>query len=196
MLPQQGKQTVALETSSWLLVWLQIEDFRRPLQSVCCVVVGFQPLIYLQSHHMPLMDRQLWYHCPSLPERTAGWHITTQTYPYSGRQCHPLLAPQSHGPLFGDVTVSVWTKKKKKGGSFAIRAENNAHFLLGMEMVISPPIFGLWMTGHNVARWDNSSLNHADQREWTNSWSYVEPVEDILIFWPFKEIWKFGFLKV
>ena len=93
------------------------------------------------------------------------------------------------------VCLNQKKNKKKKGGSFAIRAENNAHFLLGMEMVISPPIFGLWMTGHNVAWWDNSSLNHADQREWTNSWSYVEPVEDILIFWPFKEIWKFGFLK-
>lgn len=110
-------------------------------------------------------------------------------------------------PIVGSsvTQASIWglllcpfEQKQKNLESFAIRAENNVHFLSGMEM-ISPRIFGLWMTGHNVARWDNSSLNPADQREWANSWSYVEPVEDILIFWPFKEIrkiWTLGGSRV
>lgn len=120
MLLQRGKRILALEISSWLLVWV-VEDFG---------LLSVSSLLYLQSHHMLCMDRRLWYHCPSLPERTAGWHITTQTQPYSGRQCRPLLAPQSHGPLFR-VLLCLCLYKREKNGSPCIRAENNVHFLFG-----------------------------------------------------------------
>lgn len=79
-----------------------------------CLVLSLHSLLYVQLHHMFRIDRRLWYHCPSLPGRTAAWHITTQTYPYSGGQCHPLLAPQSHGPLFGMLLCLFDLKKKKR----------------------------------------------------------------------------------
>lgn len=135
---------MALEISSWLPVWLW-----KILGCLCCRQ-------FTASYIFSRITCFAWTGgsgtiVPSLPERTAGWHITTQTYPYSGRQCHPLLALQSHGPLFG-MLLCLFDKM--------------------MEMVISPHILGLWMMGHNVARWDNSSINHADQREDANRCCY------------------------
>lgn len=64
----------------------------------------------------------------------------------------------------------VWWKQNKKRekkeegkkGTLCIRAETNVCFLLRMEMVISLSRLGLWMMSHNVARWDNSSINLTD----------------------------------
>lgn len=98
MPPQQGRQTLALEISSSLICW-SLGDFGF-LSKLCVVLLSLCSLLYYQLHHMSCMDRQLWYHCPTLPERTAVWHITTQTCRYSGSQCHPLLASQSHAPSF------------------------------------------------------------------------------------------------
>lgn len=158
--PRRGKQILALETSSLLLVWVGGRFW---------VVVSFQPLLYLQSHHMFCMDRQLWYHCPSLPERTAGWHISTQTYPYSGCQCHPLLALQSHGPLFG-VLLWPFDEKKKLG---VLASELKTMFISFWE-------WKWWFHHTSLAyeRWITMSLSETIlhlivwQRENANSCSY------------------------
>lgn len=111
-LPQRGKQIVALEISSWLLVWLWIEDFG--CLSKLCVVLLF--VVFTASYifsHITCFDGQAALVPLSLPTwMAAGWHITTQTYPYSGCQWCPLLALQSHGPLFG-MLLCLFEKKKK-----------------------------------------------------------------------------------
>lgn len=120
-------------------------------------------LLYLQCHHMLRLDRRLWYHCPSLPEGTAGWHILAQTYPYSVRQCHPLLALQSHGPLFG-----MFEGEKYRDSVYPNWQQCSFPFSQ-MEM-ISSRILGLQMMGHNVARQDNPSINLTQIKAIPISW--------------------------
>lgn len=90
-------------------------------------------LLYLQSHHMFCMDRRLWYHCPSLPERETSPHRRVLIQALNGAHC---WASSHTGLYLGDVIVSVWCQKKKMDVR-AIRADNNVHFLVGMEIVIS-----------------------------------------------------------
>lgn len=144
---------------------------------------------YIFSHITCLffMDRRLWYHCPSLPESTAVRHISTQTHPYSGLQCPPLLALLSRGPLFG---VSLCLQRRKKE-SPRIWAENNVHFLLGMNMgdfTAHPELM------NDVIQLDNSSFNSADQREDAKSCDMLLTVSSVTNL-SLKELQSILFIK-
>lgn len=105
MLLQRGKQTEALEISSWLLFWMW-KDFGVTQNSLCCVVVSLCPLISSVTSHVS--NRQAALVPLSLPTWDDSWVAHHHTDVSLFRPSMPSIVSSAVTWTFiWDVTVSV-----------------------------------------------------------------------------------------
>lgn len=155
-LPQRGKQTAALEISSWRLLSLLWWKILGCPSKVCGVV--YSQLFYIFCHIT--CSSQTGGSGTIVPPYLRGQLGVTSAHrriliqALNGPHCQPC----SHTGL-GLGHFCVWFTKQKNGAPWIWMK----HCLFPVS-VISLHIPGLWMMGHNVSQEDNPAINHTDER--------------------------------